>query len=292
MQSYPKISIVTATLNQASFIEETILSIIDQQYPNLEYIIIDGGSNDGTIDIIKKYEHRLAYWISEKDRGLYDALNKGFQKATGEIMSWLNSDDILHRKALSTIASVFMDFPIIEWLSGVPSQVDEMGRSIWVGVETPWNKYRYLNLDYKYIQQEGIFWRRSLWEKSGGYLSTQYTLASDLELWSRFFNYAHLYSLPGLVGCFRLRSGNQKSLEGGDKYHEEAISILKKMPITAEEARIRKIKSSLSYRLLKSLNFQRLFYLLGYQKVEQIVDKTPSKLYFDRTSQHFVLGDQ
>src|ERR1022692_1920792 len=189
MAPYPKISIVTATFNQASFIEETILSVLDQQYPNLEYIIIDGGSNDGTVDIIKKYEHCLAYWISEKDAGLYDALNKGFQKATGEIMSWLNSDDILHRRSLSMVASAFMDFPMIEWLGGVPSQIDEKGRSIWVGVETPWNKYRYLNLDYKYIQQEGIFWRRSLWEKSGGYISTEYEIASDLELWSRFFTY-------------------------------------------------------------------------------------------------------
>src|SRR5215207_3198072 len=105
--NYPKVSVVTASLNQVQYIEETILSLLNQQYPCLEYIIIDGGSTDGTIDIIKKYEDRLKYWTSEKDNGLYDALNKGFKITTGEILGWLNADDILHRNSLFILAEIF-----------------------------------------------------------------------------------------------------------------------------------------------------------------------------------------
>ena len=94
MKNLPKISIVTPSFNQAQFIEETILSVLNQNYPNLEYIIIDGGSTDGSVDIIKKYADKIAYWVSEKDSGMYDAINKGFGKSTGEILAWINSDDI------------------------------------------------------------------------------------------------------------------------------------------------------------------------------------------------------
>jgi glycosyltransferase involved in cell wall biosynthesis len=92
MENYPRISIVTPSFNDVEYLEQTILSIINQGYPNLEYVIIDGGSTDGSVDIIKKYADHLAYWVSEKDQGMYHAIQKGFQKTTGEIMGWINSD--------------------------------------------------------------------------------------------------------------------------------------------------------------------------------------------------------
>jgi glycosyltransferase involved in cell wall biosynthesis len=107
----PKISIVTPSFNQGRFIEKTILSVIEQDYPNLEYIIIDGGSTDESVEIIKKYEKHLAYWVSEPDRGQSHAINKGFERATGEIFGWLNSDDWYHPGALKALAEAFAANP-------------------------------------------------------------------------------------------------------------------------------------------------------------------------------------
>ncbi len=109
--SWPKISIVTPSYNQAEFLERTILSVLNQNYPNLEYIIIDGGSTDGSVEIIKKYEKYLSYWVSEKDRGQAHALNKGFEKATGDLVGWQNSDDIYLPGAFRKVAEVYRNNP-------------------------------------------------------------------------------------------------------------------------------------------------------------------------------------
>ncbi|MEI7737070.1 MAG: glycosyltransferase family 2 protein, partial [Ferruginibacter sp.] len=116
-KDYPKISIVTPSFNQGHFIEETITSVLDQQYPNLEYIIIDGGSTDNTVEIIKKYATHLKYWVSEKDAGQANAINKGLQHCTGEIFNWLNSDDYLESGALQKIADTFAD-ETVQMLAG------------------------------------------------------------------------------------------------------------------------------------------------------------------------------
>src|SRR4051794_29425295 len=105
--NYPKISVITPSFNQAPFLEETILSIINQDYPNLEYIVIDGGSTDKSVDIIRKYEEKITFWVSEKDNGQSEAINKGFEKATGDIVCWINSDDILLPHALIKVANFF-----------------------------------------------------------------------------------------------------------------------------------------------------------------------------------------
>src|SRR6266540_2247918 len=114
---YPRISIITPSFNQGAFLEQAIRSVIVQNYPNLEYVIIDGGSTDNSIEIIKKYEKHLHYWISEKDNGQYDAINKGFAKSSGVIMGWLNSDDMYCPWALKTVSSIFSECPNIEWLT-------------------------------------------------------------------------------------------------------------------------------------------------------------------------------
>ncbi len=124
-KTYPKISVITPSYNQGQFLEECMKSVLDQNYPNLEYIVIDGGSNDQSVEIIKKYESKLAYWISETDGGQSHAINKGFSHATGDLIAWLNSDDLYYEKSLWKIADIYkryediMDEPHLLWEMGI-----------------------------------------------------------------------------------------------------------------------------------------------------------------------------
>lgn len=229
LSSFPKISIVTPSYNQGKYLEDTILSVINQGYPNLEYIIIDGGSTDNSVEIIKKYESHLTYWVSEKDQGLYDALQKGFEKSTGAIMAWLNSDDMYHKKSLFIVSEIFETFKEVRWLMGSNTFYDEQGNPFVYDSEPyqqRWSKVRmHLSRD-KYIQQESVFWRRDLWEEAGATIDTHYLLAADFELWARFFRNANIYTSSYILGGFRLRNENQKSLDQRSRYREEVDTIL------------------------------------------------------------------
>jgi glycosyltransferase involved in cell wall biosynthesis len=151
-----KISIVTACLNSIDYIEETIKSILNQNYPNLEYIIIDGGSTDGTIEVIEKYKSQIKYFISEKDLGHANALNKGFKISTGEIMGFLNADDIYMPWTFETISEVFLSFADVNWITGIQSFINDRGENFGVGVVLK-NIQDFLNDRYQWIQQESTF---------------------------------------------------------------------------------------------------------------------------------------
>jgi len=214
---YPKISIVTPSFNQAQYLEETILSVINQNYPNLEYIIIDGGSTDNSVEIIKKYEKHLAYWVSEPDNGHGDALNKGFSKATGEIMAWLNSDDKYLPWTLYTVNEIFSKHEAVNWLTGIQGRFNKKGVITHTGMVKK-NVYDYILKDYKWIQQESTFWRRSLWEKAGAKINNSYKLMVDGELWSRFFLLDELWHLDAVIGGYRVHDTNRAS-----KFYDEVI---------------------------------------------------------------------
>ena len=208
LNNYPKISIVTPSFNQVQFIEETIISVISQNYPNLEYIIIDGGSTDGSVEIIKKYEKYLTYWVSEPDKGHADALNKGFSRSTGEIMAWLNSDDKYLPWTFQTVAEVFNTFNEVNWITGIPSLFDFKGRMKSLS-NTSKNIFDFLLGRYKWIQQESTFWRRRLWEKAGEKINQEYKLMVDTEHWCRFFLYDQLYHIDAVIGGFRFHGSNR-----------------------------------------------------------------------------------
>jgi glycosyltransferase involved in cell wall biosynthesis len=201
---------VTAVYNGEAYLEETIRSIVEQGYPNLEYIIVNDGSSDRTVEIIRRYEQHLACWVNQENQGLYAALNAGFARSTGEVMGWLNASDRLHHRGLFVVGSVFAAFPQIDWITGRPTALNDRGMPVFVGDLRRWSRYRFLAGANRHIQQESTFWRRGLWEKAGGKLDASYRAEGDFELWVRFFRHAQLYPVDALIGAYR--------------FHEDALS--------------------------------------------------------------------
>ncbi|MEI6259943.1 MAG: glycosyltransferase, partial [Deltaproteobacteria bacterium] len=229
LHGLPKITIVTPSYNQGQYLEECMDSVLSQNYPNLEYIVMDGGSNDNSVEIIKKYEKYLTYWQSKPDGGQYKAIDDGFNRSTGSIMAWLNSDDKYHKNAFFIAAHVFLTHDDIEWIMGRPTNWDENGNinDIYYPGIPLWSRDMYLNRIYRdpTIQQESVFWRRSLWEKAGGYIEQKWELAGDLELWRRFFRYSSLITVDALMGGFR-NHPEQKTKKYLDRYFKEAEAII------------------------------------------------------------------
>jgi hypothetical protein len=199
----PRITLVTPSYNYGRYLEACLDSALSQNYPNLEFIIMDGGSTDNSLQIIKKYQKHLAYWQSCPDAGQYSAIEEGFRRSTGELMTWLNADDMFHQGAFDTVSSIFAQEPATEWLMGRPNSFDEQGNQKHVLTFLPMNSRAKYLADQELIQQEGVFWRRGLWERSGAYIEKELLLAADLELWARFFRSAKLLSVDTLIAGFR-----------------------------------------------------------------------------------------
>jgi hypothetical protein len=217
--TWPKISLVTPVFNSAKYIEQTIKSVLVQNYPNLEYFIIDGGSTDGTLDIIQKYESQISGWISEPDNGMYDALNKGFARTSGEIMGWISATDKLHSGGLLVVGSVFRDMPPdIEWITGRATWFSDEGMTIGVLDLPHWSRFRFLAGANRYIQQESTYWRRSLWERAGSRTESSCRNGADFELWVRFFRHAKIYPVDALIGGFRMH-GDSLGLTNLEECH-------------------------------------------------------------------------
>ncbi|MFT4800821.1 MAG: glycosyltransferase involved in cell wall biosynthesis [Flavobacteriaceae bacterium] len=292
MKPIPKISIVTPNYNGAKYLEQTIQSVLNQNYPNLEYLIIDGGSTDASVEIIKKYSDKLSYWVSEPDKGLYDAIQKGFEKSTGEIMAWINSDDMYANGSFSIVSEVFSNFKQVNWLLGIPSAYDELGRTIKVDRFKRWSKFNYYTHDYEWIQQESVFWRRSLWEDSGSKINSNLKFAGDLELWMRFFRLEKLYTIDALLSGFRVRSSNQLSLEHLEDYHAEAKKLLKtevNNHIPIEELKVVNTIIRLKEKSAKSHHLIRFFYNYTINKIIKTHFDFAPLFYFDRVTQSFKL---
>jgi glycosyltransferase involved in cell wall biosynthesis len=291
MGNHPKITIVTPNYNSGEYLEQTILSVLSQNYPNLEYIIIDGGSTDNSIDIIKRYASKLTYWTSENDNGLYHAVQKGFDKSTGEIMGWLNSDDMLHPKSLFTIGEVFSTLDDVKWLQGRPSFFDKTGRIIGVNPIQRWSKYHFYIGQYQWIQQESTFWRRTLWEQVGERVNVELKLAGDFELWLRFFQYQSLYSTSALIGGFRFRP-NQLSNTNEIAYHTEVQHILKQHLISLNRKTLFKIFLfniiHFGFRILKKIGFSAFF--MEKWIISKLFD-LPKIITYDKINHKFVLSN-
>lgn len=197
----PSISIVTPSFMQGDYLERTIQSILKQSYPRLSYIIQDGGSNDKSVEIIRRYESKLTNWESANDGGQSAAVKRGFEKSNGEIMAWLNSDDLLMPDALRFVGEYFATHPTVDVIYGhrvvIDENDDEVGR--WV---LPQHDAQVLKWQ-DYVPQETLFWRRNLWNKVGG-VDPSFFFALDWDLLIKFQNSdARFVRLPYFLGCFR-----------------------------------------------------------------------------------------
>ncbi len=230
--SFPKISIITPSLNQGHFIEATIRSILEQGYPNLEYIVIDGGSTDETLAILERYAGRLT-WISEKDRGQADAINKGLRMVTGEIMAYLNADDLLLPGALLRVAKVFTEDPQIMWLTGRCRIIDEQGREIrklitlyknlWLTVHS-----RAGLLITDYISQPATFWRARMFREAGPFDDSLH-YAMDYEYWLRLEAIQPLKVIHDYLAAFRIHQQSKNTNAGhGNVYIEEERRVIRR----------------------------------------------------------------
>ncbi len=226
-QKLLKISVITPSFNQGNFIEETILSVIGQNYPNLEYIIIDGGSSDNSVEIIKKYETNVNYWISEKDDGQAHAINKGFEIASGDILCWLNSDDLFMPGTLHKINNYFNYLSDNTIVLGNCIHFGIMNSALFSSGSQVKNRSDYTDLNlYDFVIQPSSFWTKSIWKKVGD-LNNLYHFAFDWEWFLRAKNIG--IQFEAVEDCFSLYRihDNHKTGTGGKKRQAEIAKIYK-----------------------------------------------------------------
>lgn len=216
------VSIITPSFNQGRFLEQTIRSVLEQVPPPDEYFIIDGGSTDSSVDIIKKYESQLTGWVSEKDKGQADAINKGFRQAKGEIVAWINSDDYYLPGAIQTAVEMFRQYPDAGLIYGNVLSVDENSRSF--NLQT----FKSLNLldlmSFQIISQPAVFMRRSALEQAG-FLDLTYHMLLDHHLWLRMARIAPLIYIPKTLAAARYHPG-AKNLSSTSHFGREALRIV------------------------------------------------------------------
>jgi glycosyltransferase involved in cell wall biosynthesis len=222
MKHNPLVTIVTPSFNQAGFLEETIQSVLNQTYPSIEYIVIDGGSTDGSLDIIKKYESRLSNWVSEKDNGQTDAINKGFLKAKGEILAWLNSDDTLLPNTVAEAVDFLNAHPETGLVYGNANYIDEKSKVIGKFPAAQTDLAR-LRRGYVHIPQQASFFRESLWDRVGP-LDPNFFFAMDYDLWVRLAKISELKYVPNTWANFRLHSG-AKTITADDQCWPEMLKV-------------------------------------------------------------------
>ena len=225
----PAIRLVTPSMNQAPFLAAALDSVLSQNYPALSYVVLDGGSADGSDSIIRKASRHLAAWRSRPDAGHYSAVAEGFAAAgaAGAVLGWLNADDLLHPLALFKIADAFLADPAVRWITGRPTAFDASGRVDWVRPDLPgWTPDIFYGGDFRaFIQQESTFFARELWQAAGAAFDPDFPLAGDFELWLRFFKHAPLTTIDRLLGGYR-RHGANRAVAHRDQYMLEVRQSL------------------------------------------------------------------
>ena len=222
-QNLPLVSIITPSFNQVLFLEETILSVLEQDYPRIEYIVVDGGSGDGSVELIKQYKDKIAWWVSEVDQGQTDAINKGFGRASGSILAWLNSDDTYEPGAVSAAVKYLQEHPDVGMVYADCNFIDEQSRKIgkFGAAQTD---YQRLRQGYVHIPQQTMFFRAELWHAVGP-LDPSFYFAMDYDLWTRITALTEIKYLAGQIWAnFRLHTSG-KSIAADDRCWPEMLRV-------------------------------------------------------------------
>jgi glycosyltransferase involved in cell wall biosynthesis len=235
----PKISIVTTSYNQGQYLEQCLRSVLEQDYPNLEYIVVDGGSKDDSADIIRKYESRLAWWCSEKDGGQSNALNKGFSRATGDVMGFINSDDWLEPGALRAVGERFERGA--RWVAGWVRFIEPDGGEfpqVWQSFEQTQDWFV-----TNPLPQQGTFWAGDLWKQYGGFRE-ELDFVFDYEFWMRLRFVAGVVpeTMKRCLGVYRLHP-DSKTCSRGELFHVENEKIRHEYMGRLQPAESRKVKA-------------------------------------------------
>lgn len=219
----PLVSIITPSFNQARFLERTIQSVLTQDYPRIEYGIVDGGSTDGSVDLIQKYQSRLAWWVSEQDKGQTDAINKGFNRANGDIFAWINSDDTYNPGAVTAAVKYLMEHPDVAMVYADCNFIDEEDRVIGK-FNAAQTDYRRLRQGYVHIPQQTMFFRAQYWRELGP-LDPSFYFAMDYDLWTRIAAHAPIKYFPGKNWAnFRIHTASKTSL-ADERGWQEMIKV-------------------------------------------------------------------
>lgn len=243
----PKISVVVPSFNQGHFIAATLKSIVDQDYPNLQLIVVDGGSKDETVAVIKQYERHIDWWVSEPDSGQTAAINKGFARSSGEIMAWINSDDLAAPGSLFRVADWFATHPETDVVYGDRILIDENGDEVSRWILPPHSRRV---LDWAdFIPQETLYWRRSAWNLVGAQLDESFRFAMDwdflLRLSSKQVSFEHL---PFFLGMFRVHQ-NQKTSSQMTSVGQQEMQILRRRSLGYTPTRLQLIFNTVPFLL-------------------------------------------
>jgi glycosyltransferase involved in cell wall biosynthesis len=272
--NFPRISVITPSYNQGRFIEETIRSVLEQGYPNLELSVFDGGSTDQTVDVLKKYNAQLSFWRSEMDGGQAAAINEGFRRATGDILCWLNSDDLYFRNTLSTVAGLLgscLDQPVVAY--GGCEMFDDRTHRKEVRPATPFSQKLLETVDF--FDQPSVFWTRRAWEMAGP-LDESLRYGFDWEWFVRAGKVCRFTSTDALLSRYRIHAAH-KSGTGGKNRWNELLTVVRRhsSPAVVNHYEFLVRRSSARWWLNKRM---RLFFALKQGPLRAFADTVATLL--------------
>lgn len=254
-EEFPLVSVITPSWNSASYIEQTILSVINQSYTNVEYIIVDGGSTDGTLDIIRKYENLISYWISEPDSGMYQAINKGMQRASGGIVAYLNSDDLYYPNTIARVVDFFADNPSVDLVYGNLDFNDENGNRLFTRIYPRFSWNHFVSANHAMIGQPAAFWRSGLLEKVGLFDESM-KMAADFDFFIRAGMSGRIMHIPDVLAAFRTHASSLTSSQA--KLGQDEVRLIHEKYLANKLSILGAFVNNLYFLYFKAINYRVL----------------------------------